>query len=64
MEEMGAESAAKDKPSKRKKKVKAEASLSTYSEEDLNKMLDQVLADEDYERAAEIRDELAKRENK
>lgn len=36
-------------------------SLSHYSLVDLNKLLDEVLADEDYERAAEIRDELNNR---
>ena len=36
-------------------------SLSSYSVEDLNKMLQEVLADEDYERAAEIRDEINRR---
>ena len=36
-------------------------SLSSYSIDDLNKMLDEVLTEEDYERAAEIRDELARR---
>ena len=55
----------KDKPketSKRKrKKAGKESALSTYSDEDLNQMLDEVLAEEDYERAAEIRDELNKR---
>lgn len=37
-------------------------SLSQYSEDDLNRMLREVLADEDYERAAEIRDEIKRRE--
>ncbi len=36
-------------------------SLAAYSVEDLNKMLQEVLADEDYERAAEIRDEINRR---
>lgn len=36
-------------------------SLSSYSIDALNKMLDEVLTDEDYERAAEIRDELKRR---
>lgn len=35
--------------------------LSSYSTEDLNKMLDEVLANEDYERAAQIRDEINNR---
>ncbi len=38
-----------------------EESLSSYSLEKLNKMLEDVLAQEDYERAAEIRDELNRR---
>jgi len=46
---------------KRQKKSKSTA-LSSYSEEDLTKMLEEVLGDEDYERAAEIRDELKRRE--
>lgn len=51
-------------PVKRKKKktVKGgKASLNQYSDEDLEKMLEEVLNDEDYERAAEIRDELNRR---
>lgn len=36
--------------------------LSSYSNEDLNQLLEEVIADEDYERAAAIRDELQKRE--
>lgn len=38
-------------------------SLSSYSIDDLNKLLDEVLAEEDYERAAEIRDELNRRKS-
>ena len=37
-------------------------SLSAYSVEDLTQMLNEVLSEENYERAAEIRDELNKRE--
>ena len=37
-------------------------SLSSYSVDDLNQMLDEVLSEENYERAAEIRDELKKRQ--
>ena len=49
-------------PVKRKqKKAGKDAALSQYSEEDLTQMLNDVLANEDYERAAEIRDELNKR---
>ena len=47
--------------SKKKKKVKKEGTLAQYSDDDLNQMLDDVLADEDYERAAEIRDEIKRR---
>lgn len=36
-------------------------SLSGYSVADLNRMLEEVLAEEDYERAAEIRDEINRR---
>lgn len=35
--------------------------LSSYSEDDLKSMLEEVLANEDYERAAEIRDEINRR---
>ena len=38
------------------------AALSSYSVDDLNKMLDEVLAEENYERAAEIRDEIKRRQ--
>ena len=53
---------------KRKKSATATATtskggnpLSQYSDVDLEQMLDEVLGEEDYERAAEIRDELKKR---
>ncbi len=45
---------------RRKKKAKAE-SLGTMSVDDLTKQLDSVLADEDYEKAAKIRDEINRR---
>jgi len=45
---------------RRKKKVKAE-SLATMSVDDLTKQLDSVLAEEDYEKAAKIRDEINRR---
>ena len=38
------------------------AALSSYSIDDLHKMLDEVLGEENYERAAEIRDEIRRRE--
>jgi len=54
--------------SSKKKKRKASPApggnaLSQYSEDDLNQMLNEVLEEEDYERAAEIRDELKRRES-
>jgi bifunctional DNase/RNase len=39
------------------------SSLSSYSVEDLNKLLNEVLDEEDYERAAEIRDEINRRKS-
>ncbi len=59
-EALAASSGAKPRP-KKKKKAKKEGTLSQYSDDDLNQMLDDVLADEDYERAAEIRDEIKRR---
>lgn len=53
-EDMG-EPAEADVPEKK-------ASLSSYSVEDLRKMLDEVLNEENYERAAEIRDEIDRRQ--
>lgn len=40
------------------------SSLSSFSVDDLNRMLEEVLAEEDYERAAEIRDEINRRNEK
>jgi uncharacterized protein len=51
----------KETSKRKKKKASKEATLASYSDEDLTQMLAEVLADEDYERAAEIRDELNKR---
>jgi len=51
--------ATKRGPSKSQKP--SPASLSQYSMEELEKLLNEVLSDEDYERAAEIRDELNRR---
>lgn len=53
-------------PKKRRKKATAKTSaknkgLASYSDGDLEEMLEEVLGKEDYERAAEIRDELNKR---
>lgn len=42
-------------------KTSKDSSLASYSIDALNKLLDEVLADEDYERAAEIRDEINRR---
>lgn len=53
-EDMG-EPAEADVPEKK-------ANLSSYSVEDLRKMLDEVLNEENYERAAEIRDEIDRRQ--
>lgn len=44
-----------------KRERKRPKGLSSYSTDELNTMLDEVLADEDYERAAKIRDEINKR---
>lgn len=51
------------KKERRSKVMKAskDSSLSSYTIDALNKLLDEVLADEDYERAAEIRDEINRR---
>ena len=55
-------------PSRKSKRKKAAATagntLSSYTVEDLTKMLEEVLSDEDYERAAKIRDEIQRREGK
>lgn len=49
-------------PPKKKGKKNLDTSLSQYSYEELSTMLNEVLANENYERAAQIRDELNKRE--
>ncbi len=49
------------KKSRRKKAVVGNA-LTSYTTDELSKMLEEVLADEDYERAAKIRDEIKRRE--
>lgn len=46
----------------RKEVRKRQRGLSSYSVEDLSKMLDKVLGEENYEKAAEIRDEIKRRE--
>lgn len=53
-----------EQPQKERRVVKSkkdDSSLSNYSMDALNKLLDEVLSDEDYERAAEIRDEINRR---
>lgn len=47
---------------KGKKKRTRKATLNTYSVEELNKLLEEVLDKEDYEQAAKIRDEIKRRE--
>lgn len=47
--------------SEKQRPQKRSTSLSSYSVDALNKLLSEVLEDEDYERAAEIRDELNRR---
>ena len=50
-------------PTKERRSARSKAnSLSSYSIEDLNQMLSEVLAEENYERAAEIRDEIRRRQ--
>ncbi|MEY3052464.1 MAG: hypothetical protein RLY31_2249 [Bacteroidota bacterium] len=56
-EEVGEEAETKDKPRQRAKG----ASLASYSIEELNQLLDEVLGKEDYEQAAKIRDEINRR---
>ena len=55
--------ATSSKKSKRKRAVSGNT-LSSYTVEELTKMLEEVLADEDYERAAKIRDEIQRREGR
>ncbi|MFK8005277.1 MAG: bifunctional nuclease domain-containing protein [Saprospiraceae bacterium] len=55
--------ATSSKKGKRKRTV-AGNTLSSYTADELSKMLEEVLADEDYERAAKIRDEITRREGR
>ncbi len=48
-------------PKERSQKSRKEPVLSSYSIDDLHKMLEDVLVDEDYEKAASIRDEIKRR---
>lgn len=50
-----------EKPVPGVKKEKTSGSFNQYSMDQLNKMLEEVLAEEDYEKAAKIRDEINKR---
>lgn len=54
--------AAGETGSTRKSRGKRQKGLSSYSVEALSKMLDEVLGEENYEKAAEIRDEIKRRE--
>lgn len=49
-------------PAKSPQKAGVKSDYSTLSLEDLHKQLDKAVADEDYERAARIRDEISKRQ--
>lgn len=61
-EEGAGEKAPAGKSARRRRKRPAKgAALSTYSVDDLNKLLEEVLAKEDYEQAAKIRDEINRR---
>lgn len=57
-EQQGAAAAPSKTPAKKKKKEKA---LSAYSVDELNDLLTEVLNQENYEKAAEIRDEITRR---
>ncbi|HMQ46699.1 MAG TPA: DUF151 domain-containing protein [Saprospiraceae bacterium] len=52
------------KTEERQEKEKRTGSLSRYTIDALQKMLEEVLSEEDYERAAEIRDEIKRRKEK
>jgi len=56
-----ASSGARSKSRQRQRPLSKGAALSTYSVEELNRLLDEVLAKEDYEQAAKIRDEITRR---
>lgn len=67
-EEGAPKAAGSDTPAKKKRKkpstssaAKSNKGLASYSTDDLEEMLEEVLGKEDYEKAAEIRDELNKR---
>ena len=54
----------RSKSASAKTATSAPAQLSSYSIKDLQTMLDETLANENYERAAKIRDEIQRREGK
>jgi hypothetical protein len=62
LEEPEQATAKKERP-KRSRAAKREkpASLTSYSLEELNQLLEEVIANEDYEQAAKIRDEMKRR---
>lgn len=60
---LGKKPKATSKKSKRKRTTSGNT-LSSYTADELSKMLEEVLADEDYERAAKIRDEITRREGR
>lgn len=62
LEEEEGPGVAPETESGRKGRSKRHKGLSSYSVEALSKMLDEVLGEENYEKAAEIRDEIKRRE--
>lgn len=59
-DEMGQEDP-KPETEKKRVKVKSQNNLTTLSNDELNSMLGEAIANEEYERAAKIRDEIEKR---
>jgi len=59
--EIDTEAEAKEKKSTKKAKKPSGSDYQSMSEDALNKLLEDVIASEDYERAAKIRDEINKR---
>lgn len=59
-DEMGQEDP-KPEAEKKRVKVKSQNNLTTLSNDELNSMLGEAIANEEYERAAKIRDEIEKR---
>ena len=52
------------KPPRQRSSGSRRRSLTSYSDEALQRMLEEMLESEDYERAAEIRDEMQRRKDK